>query len=477
MRHALGGGGSRGAGRRQPPDVATQAPPDAPCLPCLLLVVTLHCTGRRDCGQGHRVQGQVPERRRVSGEAGAPALQFSVQCGRASVGRCVWVRDWGLASQRRCSPEEAGACHPGSSVAVVRPWQQVACSKAAAQVVGGWPHRWRRHHHRHLLPSPLPSPPPQVASATNDVAGDGTTTATVLTRAILVEGCKSVRAAGRSAGVTAAGHEALRRGACPASVLSPCGRPSRRLPSIVVCCPLLASPHTWSTAGCCLSLLLNHLIIRVKTNASPPPPPPPAPPPHTHHPTPTTHPHPPTSVQVAAGMNPMDLRRGINLAVDHVVAELKARAKMISTTEEIAQVGQRGARNACVPLWAGLEGAFCCVVGWAPRGCVLRRLFAREQGTMDAASRWLPRPPPCTPRSLVPCRAPLPAQVGTISANGEREIGELIARAMEKVGEKLGGLGATASGLACLPACLTGRLSTCFAGRPGGGDGASSQFH
>eukprot|EP00963_Diacronema_lutheri_P004988 scaffold363_cov331-Pavlova_lutheri.AAC.109 len=97
----------------------------------------------------------------------------------------------------------------------------------------------------------------QVANATNDVAGDGTTTATVLTRAILVEGCKSV----------------------------------------------------------------------------------------------------------AAGMNPMDLRRGINLAVDAIVADLKANAKMISTTEEIAQVG-------------------------------------------------------------------------TISANGEREIGELIARAMEKVGKE-----------------------------------------
>lgn len=72
----------------------------------------------------------------------------------------------------------------------------------------------------------------QVASNTNDVAGDGTTTATVLTRAILREGLKSV----------------------------------------------------------------------------------------------------------AAGMNPMDLRRGITKAVDHVVSELKARAKMISTAEEIAQV-------------------------------------------------------------------------------------------------------------------------------------------
>ncbi|KAL6768708.1 CPN60C [Auxenochlorella protothecoides x Auxenochlorella symbiontica] len=97
----------------------------------------------------------------------------------------------------------------------------------------------------------------QVAGATNDAAGDGTTTATVLTRAILVEGCKSV----------------------------------------------------------------------------------------------------------AAGMNPMDLRRGINLAVDHVVSELKRRARQISTTEEIAQVG-------------------------------------------------------------------------TISANGEREVGELLARAMERVGKE-----------------------------------------
>ena len=43
---------------------------------------------------------------------------------------------------------------------------------------------------------------------------------------------------------------------------------------------------------------------------------------------------------VAAGMNPHeDLRRGINAAVEHVVAELKKNRKMISTTEEIAQVG------------------------------------------------------------------------------------------------------------------------------------------
>ncbi|XP_013598978.1 PREDICTED: chaperonin CPN60, mitochondrial-like [Brassica oleracea var. oleracea] len=62
-------------------------------------------------------------------------------------------------------------------------------------------------------------------------------------------------------------------------------------------------------------------------------------------------------------MNAMDLRRGISMPVDAVVTNLKSRARMISTSEEIAQVG-------------------------------------------------------------------------TISANGEREIGELIAKAMERVGKE-----------------------------------------
>ncbi|KAG5021305.1 hypothetical protein JHK85_017647 [Glycine max] len=66
---------------------------------------------------------------------------------------------------------------------------------------------------------------------------------------------------------------------------------------------------------------------------------------------------------IAAGVNVMDLRHGINKAVDAVITELKRRALMISTSEEITQVG-------------------------------------------------------------------------TISANGERDIGELIARAMEKVGKE-----------------------------------------
>ncbi len=42
---------------------------------------------------------------------------------------------------------------------------------------------------------------------------------------------------------------------------------------------------------------------------------------------------------VAAGMNPMDLKRGIDLAVSEVVKDLQAKAKKISTSEEVAQVG------------------------------------------------------------------------------------------------------------------------------------------
>ncbi|MCB9990523.1 MAG: chaperonin GroEL [Rhodospirillales bacterium] len=42
---------------------------------------------------------------------------------------------------------------------------------------------------------------------------------------------------------------------------------------------------------------------------------------------------------VAAGMNPMDLKRGIDLAVDTVVEDLKKRAKNVKTNDEIKQVG------------------------------------------------------------------------------------------------------------------------------------------
>jgi len=42
---------------------------------------------------------------------------------------------------------------------------------------------------------------------------------------------------------------------------------------------------------------------------------------------------------VAAGLNPMDLKRGIDLAVEAVVEDVKKRSKKVSTNDEIAQVG------------------------------------------------------------------------------------------------------------------------------------------
>jgi len=42
---------------------------------------------------------------------------------------------------------------------------------------------------------------------------------------------------------------------------------------------------------------------------------------------------------VAAGMNPMDLKRGVDLAVEAVVADLKNNSKKVTSNEEIAQVG------------------------------------------------------------------------------------------------------------------------------------------
>lgn len=53
---------------------------------------------------------------------------------------------------------------------------------------------------------------------------------------------------------------------------------------------------------------------------------------------------------VAAGMNPMDLRKGIKLATDHVVTVLSDISKPISTKEEVAQVGTISA-NRCTLDW------------------------------------------------------------------------------------------------------------------------------
>src|SRR5947208_11840839 len=48
---------------------------------------------------------------------------------------------------------------------------------------------------------------------------------------------------------------------------------------------------------------------------------------------------------VAAGMNPMDLRRGIDMAVASVVNDLKKGSKSIATNAEIAQVGTISAND------------------------------------------------------------------------------------------------------------------------------------
>ena len=48
---------------------------------------------------------------------------------------------------------------------------------------------------------------------------------------------------------------------------------------------------------------------------------------------------------VAAGMNPMDLKRGIDKAVSQIVAELESKTKKITTSAEVAQVGTLSANG------------------------------------------------------------------------------------------------------------------------------------
>lgn len=69
---------------------------------------------------------------------------------------------------------------------------------------------------------------------------------------------------------------------------------------------------------------------------------------------------------VAAGMNAMDLRRGISMAVDSVVTNLKSRARMISTSEEIAQV--------CSYFWSGPSG----LVSWTDSSMSFKWFYIEE---------------------------------------------------------------------------------------------------
>ncbi len=51
------------------------------------------------------------------------------------------------------------------------------------------------------------------------------------------------------------------------------------------------------------------------------------------------------SKAVAAGMNPMDLKRGIDMAVESVVSDIKKVSKKVSTNSEIAQIGTISAND------------------------------------------------------------------------------------------------------------------------------------
>jgi chaperonin GroEL (HSP60 family) len=57
---------------------------------------------------------------------------------------------------------------------------------------------------------------------------------------------------------------------------------------------------------------------------------------------------------VAAGANPMDLKRGVDLAVQAVVDELKSKSKKVTNDDEIAQVGVR-----LLPFIRALSPAGC----------------------------------------------------------------------------------------------------------------------
>ena len=64
---------------------------------------------------------------------------------------------------------------------------------------------------------------------------------------------------------------------------------------------------------------------------------------------------------VTAGMNPMDIKRGIDKAVEHVINKLKSSSKKVKANEEVAQVGtisangEKSSRDAMGVFFSGGE--------------------------------------------------------------------------------------------------------------------------
>ena len=92
---------------------------------------------------------------------------------------------------------------------------------------------------------------------------------------------------------------------------------------------------------------------------------------------------------VAAGMNPMDLKRGIDKAVDILIAELKKASKPTTTSKEIGQVGGGGEG-------VGDRGEGAHAAPPNSDGC---RVASRHAGESHSTSRWRLRfsVAPCEP--------------------------------------------------------------------------------
>jgi len=99
---------------------------------------------------------------------------------------------------------------------------------------------------------------------------------------------------------------------------------------------------------------------------------------------------------VAAGLNPADLKRGIDKAVLALVAEIKAQAKPTTTSREIAQVGAISANSdwdvgqiiADAIDKVGKEGVITVEDGKSLKACSSTAATSRPTSSTTPSARW-----------------------------------------------------------------------------------------
>ena len=118
------------------------------------------------------------------------------------------------------------------------------------------------------------------------------------------------------------------------------------------------------------------------------------------------------SKSVAAGANPMDLKRGIDLAVSAIITELQAKSRKVTSNDEISQVGTISANNDSAIMTPASDWLASGVIGRLKRTNPYPPIFSSTAARMTE--------PPVGASTCASGNQVCTGHIGTLTANATR---------------------------------------------------------